>query len=64
MSGIRLLSKKEVVEALREEIRMMSHLNHPNIIGMLEPPARRAIIISSLNGWQVCSCFKSEKSNT
>ncbi|XP_044788530.1 mitogen-activated protein kinase kinase kinase 1 isoform X2 [Bubalus bubalis] len=27
--------QEEVVEALREEIRMMSHLNHPNIIRML-----------------------------
>ncbi|XP_072570916.1 mitogen-activated protein kinase kinase kinase 1 isoform X1 [Paramormyrops kingsleyae] len=27
--------QEEVVEALREEIRMMGHLNHPNIIRML-----------------------------
>uniref|UniRef100_A0A803T4J2 Mitogen-activated protein kinase kinase kinase 1 n=1 Tax=Anolis carolinensis TaxID=28377 RepID=A0A803T4J2_ANOCA len=27
--------QEEVVEALREEIRMMNHLNHPNIIRML-----------------------------
>lgn len=27
--------QEEVVEALREEIRMMSHLNHPNIIRMM-----------------------------
>ncbi|XP_062333636.1 mitogen-activated protein kinase kinase kinase 1 [Osmerus eperlanus] len=27
--------QEEVVEALREEIRMMAHLNHPNIIRML-----------------------------
>ncbi|XP_010288667.1 PREDICTED: mitogen-activated protein kinase kinase kinase 1-like, partial [Phaethon lepturus] len=27
--------QEEVVKALREEIRMMSHLNHPNIIRML-----------------------------
>uniref|UniRef100_H3AF69 Mitogen-activated protein kinase kinase kinase 1 n=1 Tax=Latimeria chalumnae TaxID=7897 RepID=H3AF69_LATCH len=27
--------QEEVVETLREEIRMMSHLNHPNIIRML-----------------------------
>nr|XP_033813521.1 mitogen-activated protein kinase kinase kinase 1 [Geotrypetes seraphini] len=27
--------QEEVVEALREEIRMMNHLNHPNVIRML-----------------------------
>lgn len=27
--------QEEVVEALREEIRMMSHLDHPNIIRMM-----------------------------
>ncbi|XP_060241698.1 mitogen-activated protein kinase kinase kinase 1 isoform X2 [Meriones unguiculatus] len=34
--------QEEVVEALREEIRMMSHLNHPNIIRMLGATCERS----------------------
>lgn len=50
-----------MVEALREEIRMMSHLNHPNIIRMLGATCEKSnynLFIEWMAGlctdWTVC----------
>lgn len=51
--------QEEVVEALREEIRMMSHLSHPNVIRMLGATCEKSnynLFIEWMAGGRLQSC--------